>query len=198
MGRVVLLIGLSINIFFIFGMSSGMSFFKAKEYYLSSFEGKVIDGATKQPIEGAVVLAVYYRSTTTIAGSNHYPFDAQETLTDKKGEFKIPSKTVQSEEVSGKPKAKIIIFKPGYGAFPEHRLTKAVGENKSWPPPEKHVVYELSELKTREERKENVVYIRRHTEIPYSRRNNYWEIINEERSNLGLPPNTMTEKERNR
>ncbi len=188
MGRVTMLILLSMNIFFL-GISSGMSFFKAKEYYLASFEGKVIDGKTKQPIEGAVVLAVYYRSTTTIAGSNRYPFDAQETLTDKNGEFKIPSKTVQSEEVSGKPRAKITIFKPGYGAFPEHRLTKAVGENKSWPPPEKHVVYELPELKTMKERKNNVVWMHKYMKPLYI------HTINEELKNLGLELITMSDEE---
>jgi hypothetical protein len=96
----------------------GMSLFKRPEYYLASFEGKVIDADTKEPIEGAVVLAIYHKTVHTIAGSNTYVIDGQETLTDVNGEFKISSKTVSSEEISGKPRGSLVIFKPGYGVSP--------------------------------------------------------------------------------
>jgi flagellar basal body-associated protein FliL len=55
--------------------------------FLSPYKGKVIDTETKEPIEGAVVLVVYYSESPTIAGSSVQPADAQEAVTDSNGEF---------------------------------------------------------------------------------------------------------------
>ena len=140
----------------------------------------MIDADTKTPIAGAAVLAVYHGSTTSVAGSNTYPVYAQETLTDANGEFKISAKTIWFGKVGGWPEGKIIIFKPGYGVFPRHKRSEAVGENKSWPPPKKYIVYELPKLKTREERKKNVISVRKYI-YPL-----YLQAINEERKSLGL------------
>lgn len=164
-------------LFFIFCFSPGFSLFPC---YLSPFEGKVIDADTKTPIEEAAVLAVYHGSTISVAGSNTYPVDAQETLTDANGEFKISAKTIWFGKVGGWPEGNIIIFKPGYGIFPSHKKSKAVGENKSCPPPKRYIVYELPKLKTREERKKNVISMRKYI-YPL-----YLQAINEERKSLGL------------
>ena len=131
--------------------SIGCFSFLRSDCYLAPFDGKVIDADTKKPIEGAAVLAVYHGTTASIAGSNTYAVDAQETLTDANEEFKIPTRSIQSEKVPGRPRGNIIIFKPGYGAFPRHEGCKAVGESETWPPPNKYIVYELPKLKTREE-----------------------------------------------
>ena len=121
--------------------------------YLSPFKGKVIDADTKKPIEGAVVLVVYRREVLSIAGSNTYPADAQETLVDSNGEFKIPWRIRWFGKAKRWPEANVIIFKPGYGRFPGHERSEAVGENKSWPSPRKYIGYEIPELKTFRERK---------------------------------------------
>ena len=133
---------------------------KSKHYYLPSFEGTVIDTDTKKPIEGAVVLAVYHKTGHSIAGSNTYVVDVQETLTDTNGKFKIPPKTGQSDKYSGKRGGKLIIFKPGYGTL-QHKRARAVGENRSWPPPNKYIVYEIPKLKTKQERNRNLQYEKR-------------------------------------
>ena len=166
--------------------------------HLDPFRGKVIDADTKQPISGAAVLAVYYKSTASVAGSNSWIVDGQETLTDEYGEFKIPEARRWFVSHRGYTEGNLIIFIPAYGSFPKNQRSKAVGENKSWPPPDRYVMYELPKLETKEERKDNVIYTRRYNEIAYSKRTNYWKTINEERINLGLPPNTMTEMERKR
>jgi hypothetical protein len=180
MRRIILVIGLAVGVCLL----SGMSLFRGGQSYLRSFEGKVVDAETKEPIEGAAVLAVYYQEVPSIvAGSNHYAVDAQETLTDINGEFKIPAKTVKLEDVSWKPECNLTIFKPGYGVFPGHKLSNAVGENKSWPPPEKYIVYEIPKLKTREEREKNLP-IR-----PLIKKSKYivfLNLINEEREYLGF------------
>jgi hypothetical protein len=190
MRRIILVIGLAVGVCLL----SGMSLFRGGQSYLRSFEGKVVDAETKEPIEGAAVLAVYYQEVPSIvAGSNHYAVDAQETLTDINGEFKIPAKTVKLEDVSWKPECNLTIFKPGYGVFPGHKLSNAVGENKSWPPPEKYIVYEIPKLKTREERRSNIPT---RPDIPYERMKLFVGSINEERINLGLGPLTIPKEER--
>ena len=154
--------------------------------FLGSYKGKVIDADTKEPIEGAAVLVVYINFYPTVAGSISSAGDAQETLTDKNGEFKIPWKVNLYGDAKFMPDGEVIIFKPGYGVLPSHKRSTAVGENKSWPPAFKYVVYEIPKLKTREERKRNA-RMRSYDEIPYENRKIYIKTINEERRNLGLP-----------
>jgi len=150
-------------------------------YHLVPFEGKVLDADTKQPISGGAVLAIYYGEGATIQGASTYAVDAQETLTDANGEFKIPEvKEWFGNHPRSPVKANLIIFKPGYGAFPRHQGATAVDENKSWPPPEKHIAYLLPKLKTREERKENVIFMPAYT-LPQ-----YLRTINEERKSIGI------------
>ena len=154
--------------------------------YLPSFKGNVIDVETKQPIPGAVVLAVHYKELPSVAGSNSYFVDAQETLTNEQGEFKTPWKLRWFVAYRGYAEGKLTIFKPGYGVFPKHRGCRAVGENKTWPSPWKRIVYELPKLKTREERKRNA-RMRTYHEIPYEKQRLYIEAINAERKSLGFP-----------
>jgi len=155
--------------------------------YLSPFKGQVIGTGTKEPIEGAVVLVVYWKEVPTIvAGSNTYPADAQETLTDKHGEFSIPWKLAWFGKAKWWPEANVNIFKPGYGAFPRHKRATAVGVNKSWPPPKKYIVYEIPKLKTISERRSNLP--RSFSEIPYEKRKLFFKLINEEYMSLGFSP----------
>ncbi len=153
---------------------------------LAPFEGKVIDADTKQPIEGAVVLGVYYFTAYTIAGSNSYVEVGQETVTDANGEFKLPRTRRWLVLNRGYPRGKLVIFKPGYGLFPKHQRSEAVGVKKSWPPSGKNVVYELPRLRTIEERKQNVIYSDVFDEISYRHKNSYLKSLNEERKSLGL------------
>lgn len=158
--------------------------------YLAPFEGKVIDVDTKERIEGAAVLAVYHGTTSSVAGSSTYAVDAQETLTDPNGEFRISSKFAWFGEVAGWPRGKIIIFRPGYGVFPNHKQSDALGVNKTWPPPNKYIVYELPKLKTRKER-DNNLNLSRPSGIPYEKMRNFIISINEERRSLGYDPLTV-------
>ena len=153
--------------------------------FLAPYKGKVIDADTKEPIEGAAVLVVYINFYPTGAGSISNAGDAQETLTDENGEFKIPCKVNLYGDAKFMPDGEVVIFKPGYGTL-WHKRSTAIGENKSWPPAFKYVVYEIPKLKTREERKRNA-RMRSYDEIPYKNRKIYIKIINEERKNLGLP-----------
>ena len=88
-----------------------------------------------------------------------------------------------------------MIFKPGYGLFPDHQRSKAVGENKSWPPPGKFVVYELPKLKTIQEMKAQ--HIRTYSGIPYEQKKNYIRLYNEWRIKLGYKPTKMNPEKGN-
>jgi len=85
-------------------------------YSKPEFRGRVIDAETKQPIEGAVVVALYYKQSVVSlnpAGTSAYVFAAKEALTDNKGDFYIPSFSswiIFTEDVG----VSFIFFKPGY------------------------------------------------------------------------------------
>ncbi|HBF43580.1 MAG TPA: hypothetical protein DDW42_08135 [Desulfobacteraceae bacterium] len=64
-------------------------------------DGRIVDADTGQPIEGVVVLGIYYNEYGTPGGIVRRFHDAQETVTDKSGDFVI----------SG---TDILIFKAGY------------------------------------------------------------------------------------
>lgn len=166
--------------------AQGGLFFWLPYRSLAPFEGQVVDTETKKPIEGAVVLAVYYFTRYTIAGSNSYIKDGQETVTNKKGEFKLPRTRRWFVSRRGYPEGKVVIFKPGYGVFPRHRRSTAVGANKGWPSPGEYAVYGLPKLKTLEERKK--AHLNSYDGIPYKYRKQYFEAENKERLFLGYEP----------
>lgn len=89
------------------------------------WKGKVIDSETKEPIEGAAVLAVWERVYRTPAGDNSYFYEAKETLTDKNGFFEISSYTPINllPIISYIDGPELTIFKPGYGSFPAYRVS---------------------------------------------------------------------------
>ena len=181
---------------FVFHTCSGGVISPLPYRYLSSFRGKVVDYDTGEPLAGAAVLAVYHTTAYSVAGEVGGVVDGQETLTDENGEFKIPAAMRWFFVVyRGYPRGDITIFKPGYGVFPDHKRSEAVGVNKSWPPPKMFIVYELPKLKTREERRKNAIYVNTYNEVPYKKREMYMKIINEECLNLGLSPNTIPNEE---
>lgn len=89
-----------------------------------TFRGKVIDAETLEPMEGALVLAVWRESRGTIAGADTRFKDAKETLTDKNGEWTIVGPEGYEDKiilglihlmgvfVTREPE--FVIYKPGY------------------------------------------------------------------------------------
>ncbi len=110
------------------------------------WKGKVIDAKTKEPIDGAVVVAIWDEFHAALGSGFTDFYDAKETLTDKNGEFKIPlfiGFSIPLIDGIGAPMFRI--FKPGYGyqTVPQ------------WPK-QKFIPVELSELKEKIERQENL------------------------------------------
>ena len=189
-GRAILIILAVISMPIAYGISTAI----VPYYYLAPFEGKVIDADTKSPVEGAAVLAVYYKEVPSIAGSNSYAIDAQETLTDKNGEFKIPEYKKWFGSNNGEPEGDLLIFKPGYGKFPGSEGVNIVGAVRATP--EKYIVYELPKLKTKEERKNNLHHTSRPFHIAYEKMKEFTHLLNEERANLGYSPLETPKEER--
>jgi hypothetical protein len=77
------------------------------------YEGRIIDADTRQPIEGVVVLGVWYKIASVGAGGAFREYyDAQETVTDKNGEFSI--KGLDLKILSSVEPMNFLIFKTGY------------------------------------------------------------------------------------
>jgi len=53
------------------------------------YKGRVIDAETGKPLEGVVVLGVWYKEEMTVGGTVGTYYDARETVTDSKGNFEI-------------------------------------------------------------------------------------------------------------
>jgi hypothetical protein len=80
--------------------------------YDGEYRGKVYDGETKAPIEGAVVLGTWDTGSPTPAGQVDYFYDARETLTDKNGEFSIPGMGLRV--MSNLEPMTVMVFKSGF------------------------------------------------------------------------------------
>src|SRR3990170_5561703 len=131
-----------------------------------SWKGKIIDIETKEPLEGAVVLAVWERVYRTPAGASSYFYEAKEVLTDKEGKFEIPLYTPINlvPLISYMRGPLFTIFKPGYGSLTmvlDKYLKGVTAEVYEMELSGKKYrlstgVIELPSLKTREERRKNL------------------------------------------
>jgi hypothetical protein len=76
------------------------------------YEGRVIDAETEEPIKGVVVLGTWSAEIITPGGATHNFHDAQETTTDKNGEFSVEGLGLKI--LSNVTPMDILIFKAGY------------------------------------------------------------------------------------
>ncbi len=82
------------------------------------WRAQVVDAATKQPLEGVVVLAWWTRHVRSFGGPSEEYRDSQEVLTDKDGRFKIESRWFFSPNPLVFFRGPFFaMFKPGYGDF---------------------------------------------------------------------------------
>jgi hypothetical protein len=121
-----LLVTLTIALFF---ASSGCAIYQKPE-----FIGKVIDVETKDPIEGAVVVAAYYERPVISGpgGGSATVINVRETVTRKDGTFLIPAYSTILRPFSGEYRTLFTVFKPGYASIPgwdlEELLSKGAGK----------------------------------------------------------------------
>lgn len=76
------------------------------------YKGRVVDEQTGAPIEGAVILGVWYKEYPSPGGTVGSYYDAQETVSDKTGAFEIKGLGTQMFSFVGS--MNVLIFKAGY------------------------------------------------------------------------------------
>lgn len=153
-------------------------------HHYDSYQGEVIDMETRKPISGAAVLAVYYTQSYGPGGSIKHYVDAQELTTGINGEFNVSEKTVivfrpfQSFE----PYAWFTIYAPGYGYYPNYRVSKPIFTPSGTLPDNKSVTIELQKLSTNDER---LRFPAIEFDVPYEKQEKLIELINQEMKSLG-------------
>ncbi len=120
--------------------------------FLSSdgpYQGRVIDRKSKRPVEGAVVLAIWPRESSSITKQTLSPHDVKEALTDKEGNFTVPGTPKFSFDPMVRIKEPVFtIFKPGYETIEQRKLLPLEKERR--------IVLQLRELTTKEQRLQNL------------------------------------------
>lgn len=166
-----------------------------------TFKGRLIDADTKEPIEGAVVVASWNKAIDTIAGESTTLIDVKECLTDKNGEWSITGPKGRlpghgpipplSLFISYTREPLFIVFKPGYCSWPNgfsidacrNRIKiiggkdEGIGEGGT---------LELPKLTKREDRIEAQSISEPAGEYPSEKLKEFHRLINEERRKLGL------------
>lgn len=150
------------------------------------YSGKVIDAETKEPIERAAVLVVFYTESYGPGGAIIHYADALETITDKNGEFEFPSHRVTLfRPLQGwLNHGHFTIFKPGYGHYPDSEGVSPMFVPNGTLPEDKPVTIELPKLMTKEKRETNGLPRIRYN-IPYKKQKAFIDIVNTEREFLG-------------
>ena len=90
-------------------------------YAHGPWRGKVIESDTKKPIEGAVVVAVWFSRVIVFpspGGSSYEPMKVVETATDTNGEFYFSSKYFLDFPILRQVRGPdFLVYKPGYNVF---------------------------------------------------------------------------------
>jgi hypothetical protein len=168
-------------------------------YHERSFKGRVIDVETKEPIDGAVVVAQYHVNMLGPTGSHTTLIDVQEALTDKKGEFVLPSLTKMINPFSTGDDTSFLIWKPGYrkvDIWGGYFFAEEPGTVENRPVhadgglvlrPVTLGIVELERTKTREERLKSIpTPFGKDSDV--KKQKEFIGIINEERKSFGFEP----------
>lgn len=149
------------------------------------WRGQVIDAETKAPIEGAVVVAVWYRSHFGGPGGPVERFeDARETMTDKDGKWEIPAYEYNAV-FRDKTRPEFTIFKPGYGSFPHYQVSpREVAGYEIFI--KEGAVVELPKLKSEKERRDIMLYGLGRSLVGKDKAPNFYRLYNEESKKLGF------------
>lgn len=125
----VLLNGIIVNVIkhclFLLTLAWGVQALAPSSYAAEVYRGTVIDAETKAPIEGAVVVVIWYKKPLITMDGPQYFHKAVEAFTDADGKFSVDASPGMNwnpfRRVLNDPEIYpgITVFKPGYGPFPE-------------------------------------------------------------------------------
>lgn len=115
------------------------------------YVGQVLDLETKEPIEGAAVVAIYMTDVLTPVDTLSNTIKVREVVTDREGRFQLPSYTTIVMPLSRKDETTFVIYKPGYLVVNRERIGgcfsgKDICEtgNVPWSSERKELFYRLS------------------------------------------------------
>lgn len=163
-------------------------------YGAEAYRGTVIDAETKAPLEGAVVVVIWYKKPLITMDGPQYFHKATEALTDAEGKFSVDASPGMNwnpfRRVLKDPEIypAVVIYKPGYGPFPEAQVSPTSETEAKQAMLRDGAVVELRTLKTKNE-------LRRFTGpasmvgvsiAPQDRIPNLMRLINVQRRSLGL------------
>ena len=169
-----------------------------------TFRGRVIDYDTREPIEGAVVVASWLEARPTISGESTRLKDVKEIVTDKNGEWSISGEEGQPHTENTyydfftgtyhtRPPS-FIIFKPGYCSWPAgfgidscKGKLKPSGNDKL----ANGETVELQRLTGGEDRLKVLPEAIGDNRATFRKQKQFMRLINEERINMGLSESTM-------
>jgi hypothetical protein len=155
------------------------------EGYHGPYRGKAIDAETKEPLEGAVVVAIWRREEIQLFRRATVFHQAREALTDGKGDFILEAEDIERNAPARTWRPTFIILFPGYGWFPRYQVSpreflRGIFEGQG-------ATVELPRLKAHEERMD-VIGGLPPSVLPDEKIPHLIRLMNIERVNLGLQP----------
>jgi hypothetical protein len=82
------------------------------------WKARVVDAETKQPLQGVVVLAVWYKYWPDVDGLGTFGYvDSEEVITDKDGRFAISARSFIPFDPFVLEEPEFHLVKPGYGRW---------------------------------------------------------------------------------
>jgi hypothetical protein len=177
---------------FVFTIPSGCSPWR----YENDYKGEIIDADTGKPIEGVVVLGMWFKSYISPAGSSEKFYDAREAVTDDIGEFSIPGMGLLifsniDESIN------VLIFKAGYkyiGPGTWREFIDISIPNKNSKSKSDIAIIPLKKLTMKERKKIGDPKWRLSAQIPDAKIKLMLKEINKDRRERGLKPSSRGNK----
>ena len=152
-----------------------------------SYKGKIVDAETGEPIEGAVVMLIWYRNHA-FSGSDY--FKSRETLTDESGMFYLKGRyKINFVPITHVSEPILLIFKGNYkhvkrpwvlSVFKENHMKKKINFEGNL------IIFKLKKLLKIKERMRNLPSLS--SEVPYEKRKLFMDEVNREEKQQGLEP----------
>jgi len=154
------------------------------------YVGQVVDAETRAPIEGAVVVASWWRDRVWPGASISERYAAREVVTDREGRFVLDATQLEEYAPGGTLHPTFTVFFPGYAAFPPLAIRFSKGSFMSGEFSPQGVVVGLARLKTEVQRRDQIGRMnpRMLSAKPFSDLPRFMRLLDEEAVAVGLQP----------